>query len=185
MNEMGLSVEHYYHQYQKTIQRSMMPNKALNKKVTLFTNPHKYADENPQALTDGALGGNNFYANWLGFEGNHLEAVIDLGSEQMVRSIQTAFLKVTNHVVFYPLEVVYGVATSDKKFKTVAMIPNDEPLTKKTSINDIKYFQANFTPIKARYIKVYAKKYVYTSLLASRSRASCLDFCRRNHCKLN
>ena len=41
--------------------------------------PKKYANEDPATLTDGALGGASFYSNWLGFEGNNLEAVIDLG----------------------------------------------------------------------------------------------------------
>uniref|UniRef100_A0A2B4R1Y7 3-isopropylmalate dehydrogenase n=1 Tax=Stylophora pistillata TaxID=50429 RepID=A0A2B4R1Y7_STYPI len=149
MNEMGLTVAHYYQQYEKTLARCMMPNKARGKKVTLLTKPHKYADENPQALTDGALGGNNFYANWLGFEGNHLEAIIDLGSQQTISSIDMAFLKVTNHVVFYPLEVVYAIAGVDQKFKVVGTVLNDDPLTKKTAINDIQYFHTTFKARKA------------------------------------
>jgi hypothetical protein len=64
-------------------------------------------DENPQALTDGALGGSNFYANWLGFEGNNLEAVIDLEQETEIDTISTAFLQVTNHIVFFPESVTY------------------------------------------------------------------------------
>ncbi len=78
MNEMGFSVDEYISFYNKTLERANSPNKAAGKLVTLNTKPKKYADENPQALTDGAWGGNSFYSNWLGFEGNDLDAVIDL-----------------------------------------------------------------------------------------------------------
>lgn len=156
MNEMGLKVAVYCKQYRTMLDLKTIPNKAQGKKVTLRTKPHKYADENPQVLTDGALGGYNFYANWLGFEGNHLEAIVDLGEEQNISYIHTGFLKVTNHVVFYPLEVTYAVAGRDKKFKTVSK-QYPEPLTKKSKVNDIQYLPAQFKSVKARYVKVKAK----------------------------
>ena len=62
-------------------------NLASLKKVTLLTNPKKYAKEDPQVLTDGALGGNSFYSNWLGFEGNDLDAVVDLGSSNFINTL--------------------------------------------------------------------------------------------------
>ncbi|WP_117880547.1 DUF4838 domain-containing protein [Aureibaculum luteum] len=157
MNEMGFTVEEYYNSYKKTIEVAIKPNIAKGKKVTLLTKPKKYANENPQVLTDGALGGNNFYANWLGFEGNHLEAVIDLDSIQTISSISTAFLQVTNHVVFYPLNVSYYYSNDNKTFKKLGVLVNDEPLSKTSKINDIKYFEFTFPKVAARYIKIKAE----------------------------
>ena len=71
MNEMGYTVSDYGNAYLKSIQVALQPNLATGKKVKLITKPRKYANENPQTLTDGALGGSNFYSNWLGFEGNN------------------------------------------------------------------------------------------------------------------
>jgi len=122
----------------------------------LLTNPKKYANEDPQVLTDGALGGNGFYANWLGFEGNDLVAVIDLGETQSVSSISTAFLQVTNHVVFFPLEVTYYYSNDNKNFRKLGTIKNKYPLTKKSKINDIQYFNLKFSLLKAKYIKIKA-----------------------------
>ena len=125
--------------------------------VTLYTKPKKYAAENPQALTDGALGGSNFYANWLGFEGNDMEAVIDLEKEMEIDTISTAFLQVTNHIVFFPENVTYFVSNDLKSFTKIETISNPRPLTIESKRNDIAYFTGTFKPVKARYIKIVAK----------------------------
>jgi len=157
MNEMGFTVQEYYANYMMALDVAVMPNIAKGKKVTLLTKPKKYAKEDPQVLTDGALGGNSFYANWLGFEGNYLEAVIDLEKETEISTISTAFLQVTNHVVFFPENVTYFASNDNKVFRKLAVIKNDVPLVKKSKVNDIKYFNATFPKTSARYIKVVGK----------------------------
>ncbi len=157
MNEMGFTVEEYGKNYKNALQVAVKPNKAKGKKVTLLSHPKKYANEDPQVLTDGALGGNSFYANWLGFEGNNLEAIIDLEKEEEIHTISIAFLQVTNHVVFFPNKVSYFYSNDGKKFKLLGEIVNDQPLTKKSKVNDIKYFDLEFPKIKARYIKIVGK----------------------------
>ena len=157
MNEMGFTVDEYYQNYKKSMQVATQPNKAIGKKVTLLTKPKKYANEDPQILTDGALGGNSFYANWLGFEGNNLEAIIDFGSQKDISSISIAFLQVTNHVVFFPESVSYYYSNDNKKFFKLKTIKNDKPLIKTSKVNDIKYFDSNFTTVNARYVKVVGK----------------------------
>jgi hypothetical protein len=157
MNEMKFTVQEYYDNYKKTMEVATQPNKAFGKKVTLLTKPKKYANEDSQVLTDGALGGNSFYANWLGFEGNHLEAIIDLEKTQEIGFMSTAFLQVTNHVVFFPENVSYAYSQDGENFTTVCSIKNDSPLTKMSKINEIKYFNLNFPKVKARYIKITAE----------------------------
>jgi hypothetical protein len=157
MNEMGYTVDEYLALFENTLQRAAIPNVANHKKVTLNTKPKKYAGENPQTLTDGALGGSNFYANWLGFEGNKLEAVIDLEHETEIDTISTAFLQVTNHIVFFPESVTYFWSTDNNSFRKIETISNASPLTAESKRNDIAYFTSAFQPVKARYIKVVAQ----------------------------
>ncbi len=157
MNEMGYTVDEYLNLYKETLKRAAIPNIAIGKNVTLLTKPKKYAEENPQALTDGALGGSNFYSNYLGFEGNNLEAVIDLGSPMDFSTISTAFLQVTNHIVFFPESVTYSYSSDGKIFKELTKVANSKPLSKTSKKNDIEYFTGNFSTQKARYIKVEAK----------------------------
>ncbi len=156
MNEMGFSVDEYHKNYKNTIEVAILPNKAKGKKVNLLTKPKKYANEDPQVLTDGALGGNGFYANWLGFEGNNLEAVIDLETKQDISTISMAYLKVTNHIVFYPLQVSFSYSNDGINFTKLGSVPNKDPLTKKTKVNEIQYFNLEFDTTKARYVKVVA-----------------------------
>ncbi len=157
MNEMGFTVQEYYNNYKMALDVAVLPNIAKGKTVTLLTKPKKYAKEDPQVLTDGALGGNSFYANWLGFEGNNLEVVIDLGALTEISTISTAFLQVTNHVVFFPENVTYFASNDANVFRKLAFLENDVPLVKKSKINDIKYFNATFPKTTARYIKVLGK----------------------------
>ncbi|GLR18705.1 carbohydrate-binding protein [Portibacter lacus] len=156
MNEMRYSVSEYYDAYKQTLDVAALPNIARGKKVTLSTKPKKYADENPLALTDGAYGGSSFYANWLGFEGNDLEAIVDLGEIREVNSINMAFLQVTNHIVFFPSEVIYSVSIDGKSFVDLKPLKNQSPLTKSSKINDVQYYELEISA-EARYIKVSAK----------------------------
>ncbi len=156
MNEMRFTVNDYYEGYLKALSVANKPNKAIGKTVALLTKPKKYANEDPQALTDGALGGSNFYSNWLGFEGNDLEAIIDLGAQKEISSMSTAFLQVTNHIVFFPTEVSYYASLDGKTFKLLGQVTNESPLVKKSKVNDIQYFDLNVKPLQTRYIKIRA-----------------------------
>ncbi|PWD97530.1 DUF4838 domain-containing protein [Marinilabilia rubra] len=156
LNEMGYTIDEYVGQYSEMLKRAGATNLAYQKPVELLTSPKKYANEDPRVLTDGAFGGPNFYANWLGFEGNHMEAIIDLEKEVMVSEISTAFLKVTNHLVFYPEKVQYLTSKDGTTFSEFGVAGNQEPLTRKTRKNDIRNFTVERKPQKTRYIKIIA-----------------------------
>ncbi len=156
MNEMRYTVAEYIDGWDKTITRASKTNEAKGKQITLLTAPKKYADEDPQVLTDGAFGGANFYANWLGFEGNHMEAVLDLGNVKTISFTGIAFLQVVNHLVFLPQEVIYSYALEDKQFKPLGKVTNTKFLTPESKINDIEYFDLSFNSVKARYLKIKA-----------------------------
>ena len=157
MNEMGFTVSEYGANYLSALETAKRNNKAKGKKVVSLTAPKKYADENPMVLTDGALGGSSFYANWLGYEGNDLEIVVDLEETQAINTISMAFLQVTNHVVFFPSSVQYFGSMDNKKFTSLGTITNPKPLTKTSKVNDIHYYELKIEPQKYRYIKVTAK----------------------------
>lgn len=157
MNEMRYTVAEYLEGYKKTIARAKNQNIAYGKKVSLTTKPKKYANEDPQTLTDGAFGGGNFYANWLGFEGNDLEAVIDLEAPTRINRVSSAFLQVTNHIVFFPDSVEYWYSTDGQHYERFDILQNQSPLTKTSKINDIQYFVSSSGAINARYIKIIGK----------------------------
>ncbi|MCT4589058.1 MAG: DUF4838 domain-containing protein [Carboxylicivirga sp.] len=157
MNETRFMVSDYLDLFERNIKRAEATNLAFGKKVKLLTKPHKYANEDPQTLTDNAFGGGSFYANWLGFEGNDLSAVIDLGEKQTIQNVSTGFLQVVNHVVFFPTEVSYYASTDGKQFRLLGKAKNKRPLSRDSKINDTQMFQLEFPEVNARYIRVVAK----------------------------
>ncbi|MGX1931172.1 DUF4838 domain-containing protein [Flagellimonas sp. 2504JD4-2] len=157
MNEMGFTVNEYASNYMSALKIAQKPNKAKGKHVVSLTKPKKYANEDPMVLTDSALGGSSFYANWLGYEGNDMEVVVDLGEKQNISSISMAFLQVTNHVVFFPSSVTYYGSTDNVNFEKLGNLKNPSPLNKKSKVNDIHYFDLKFDPTDVNYIKVVAK----------------------------
>ncbi len=156
MNETRFTVEEYLDFYSYTLKRAEEDNIAVNKEVTLLQLPKKYANEDPLTLTDGAFGGTSFYANWLGFEGNDLEAIIDLKNESEIDHLSCDFLQVVNHVVFFPVKVSYYYSQDGENYIFLDKALNKKPLTKESKINDIQSFSVEFDPVKARYVKVVA-----------------------------
>jgi len=156
MNEMGFTVSDYIVNYRKALKTAIKENLASFKDVTLLTVPKKYANEDPKVLTDGALGGNSFYSNWLGFEGNNLNAVVDLGELKEIKSLSMNFLQVTNHIVFFPVQVEFFYSDDNLKWKSLGKVSNKFDLSPKSKVNDIQTFSINAGELKARYIKVIA-----------------------------
>lgn len=157
MNEMRFSVDEYLDSYKHLLEKAKSENIAIGKPVRLLQKPKKYANEDPQVLTDGAFGGANFYANWLGFEGNNLEAIIDLEEASTIHTISSDFLQVVNHIVFFPLEVNYYYSVDGETFSKLGQMRNQRPLSKQSKINDMQSFETEFSPVSARYIKIKAK----------------------------
>ena len=156
MNEMRFSVDEYLDFYEYTLSRALEENIAIGKKVILLQKPKKYAGEDPQAITDGAFGGANFNANWLGFEGNDLEAIIDLENNTEISQISGDFLQTVNHIVFFPTDVKYYYSEDGENYKYLGKVSNKRPLTKQSKITDIQSFRHSFSPVMARFVKIVA-----------------------------
>jgi hypothetical protein len=67
-----------------------------------------------------------------------------------------AFLQVTNHIVFYPLEVEIFGADETGVFELLSQLKNPRPLTKESKVNDIQYFDFEFDKRVIQQIKIRA-----------------------------
>ena len=84
------------------VAKSTGKNLALGKQVTCSTEwSNTYDVGGPKALTDGKVGLMNYYYNWLGFQGNDMDVVIDLDAEQNISEVSADFL-------FYPLSWIFA-----------------------------------------------------------------------------
>lgn len=130
---------------------------AAGKKLQLI---HKYSSRYPaggdEALVNGIRGSDNFRdGNWQGYEGDDLNAVIDLGDQTNFSSISLGFYQVVNSWAFFPRAVEYAVSPDGIIFQTVATVTNDIPDDQPGNL--IKEFSGKFSDVSARYIRVKAK----------------------------
>jgi alpha-L-fucosidase len=114
----------------------------------------KYHDGDARALTDALKGWDDYHMHWLGFEGEDMEATIDLGAMQSVSSIGTAFLQDINSWVFMPITVEFSVSEDGRRYRRVGEVPNTVPAETNGAI--ISPFGVRFEPLKARFVRVKA-----------------------------
>jgi hypothetical protein len=135
------------------INHSMQDHLALFKPVELLTqSSEKYPVGGSKALTDGLKGVNDYHFNWLGFEGTDLVALIDLGDEIEINSIESSFLQEIQSWVFLPLRVNYFASRDKKTFILLKSIKTEISPHQNGAI--IEDYKAKFLPVYTRYIKV-------------------------------
>ncbi len=113
----------------------------------------KYPGSGKGTLVNGLTGTADYRdGQWLGFQEDDIEVVIDLESEQEVSSIRAHFNHKPASWVYLPKYVTYAVSIDGVNFTEVAR--TDDLPDKKTGVNT---YAEQFETVKARYIKVFAK----------------------------
>lgn len=114
----------------------------------------QYMAGGDQALVDGVFGVEDFrVGNWQGFQGNDLEATIDLGSVKPVTVVSARFLQDNNAWIFFPTLVRFEISENGDRFRpvfesTTGVAPEKEgAMIRAISFNVYDY---------ARYIRVKA-----------------------------
>jgi hexosaminidase len=91
----------------------------------------------------------------MGFEGNNLEAMIDLEKEETINEIKIGFLQNQPSWIFFPKKVDFLISQNGKDFEKIATQAIDSNLVDKMS--SVFYFSTKEkTERKAQYIKVIA-----------------------------
>ena len=156
LEEHGTSPDDYRASVEQMLHPVLKGDLAYGRPVVLSTAPSgKYPAHGAASLTDGLRGPNDYHCNWLGFEGESLQATIDLGKEVPVRSVSARFLQDWNSWIWFPLEVDVAVSADGKTFTPVAAVPDTVPDT--TAGAFTKDFAAAFAPVRARYVTIAAK----------------------------
>lgn len=162
LEEMGYTPEEFLQNIENFIQKSQTPNIAYNKKVTLQT-PYNnaYNVGGAQALTDGIVGTLDYHYNWLGFEGQHFNATIDLEKVQQIQEISIDFYFYPLSWIYAPKKVQFLISKNGKTWKNVGKrdFENPEILAK---ANIITFKSKILKSQEARYIRI-----IGTSLLTN------------------
>jgi hypothetical protein len=115
----------------------------------------RYTGSGAMALTDGKTGTTNYQnGEWQGFEGNDLDAVIDLTKPTIINNLSIGFLNDPDKWIFLPREVIFSVSDDGNNFKRVADILNDISINNTNEM--IKRFSSDVNGVSARYLKVSA-----------------------------
>jgi len=97
---------------------------AVGKDVKLTALPSpSYRGLGSRSLADGRVSGPDHTTGlWLGFNGDDLEAVVDLGASQPIRQLSARFLQSISVGVHLPRKVVFEVSIDGKTFAQVASV---------------------------------------------------------------
>ena len=97
---------------------------GVGKGVKLTALPStSYRSLGSKSLTDGRVSGPDHTSGlWLGFHGDNLEAVIDLGDSRPIRQLAARFLQSISVGVYLPRKVVFEVSADGKTFAQVASV---------------------------------------------------------------
>jgi arylsulfatase A-like enzyme len=101
---------------------SRVAHKAEGKTVKLLTKPHdNYPGEGGATLTNGYLGSFDFRdGQWLGFWAQDAVAVLDLGAEQQVDTVEANFLQEQGSWIFLPKAITLSISADGQNFQPVA-----------------------------------------------------------------
>ena len=144
---------------------------SLHKKVTPVTQTSEHT-KGVEALTDGVFGSDESWrfpdkigVNWVGYEGEHMEFILDLGEVQPVRSVNMEFLNAQAqpkwHLTILPKFVEYQLSVDGENYEDAVRIdnPHDPNPDINPGITNIRVqpFKAEIGLKDARYIKVHAE----------------------------
>lgn len=130
-------------------------SKATFRPVTLVNEPAgNFKGDGPQTLTNGIYGSRQFNNRaWMGFYGNNLEAIIDLGSEQEVSEVKLRCCIDTGSWVFDARSMSVFVAQTDQKWQQVF---TEEYPAMTENFGGVVSHVAKFPAVKAQIVKVVA-----------------------------
>lgn len=136
----------------KSTQRNIAQGKHI-RSLTPWSN--SYDVGGPRALVDGLFGVMNYNFNWLGFEGNDMDIVIDLDSVQAIHHIHADFFYFPLSWIFAPQRVVCAVSNNGTHWEVVA----EQAYENGTVLAESKLVGFDFPSLqqRARYVRVRAE----------------------------
>lgn len=133
----------------RVYQKDFYLDKAIGKTVTLTNQPQGgYNPGNTFGLVNGVFGSKLYNdGQWYGFNGDNLEAVVDLGKIQSVSQLGTNILKYHWQKMWEPTLLTFETSADGKTYTEVY---------RQTTFNDngINAVRANIKSTQARYIRV-------------------------------
>lgn len=151
--------------------KEMDKSLSLNKKITPVTMPVT-KEAGVLRLTDGLFGSYESWsgpdAHWVGYEGEHMDFVLDLGESKNLNTVNMDFLNAQAqpdwNLLVLPRFVTYALSVDGEKYDDPIKIENPHSPNPQENANIAKIpfqsFKADLKSSKARYIKVHAESWL-------------------------
>ncbi|MCF8373422.1 MAG: sulfatase [Bacteroidales bacterium] len=141
----------------RTVQKKNVKHLAINKTISIKNEySYQYDGSGPKTLINGVLGSLDYSDDeWLGFEGNDLDAIIDLEELTAISEIECGFLVNQKSWIFGPEKVDISVSGDGKKYTLVQSFTEDGQI--QDNAQEVKKFKVDLNNAKIQFIKVHAK----------------------------
>ena len=138
-------------------ERTFIKNNIAYADVDLLTVPNdKYQGKKGKTLMDQKRGSTNFVdGNWLGFEGKHLNAVVELKEQNTISKVSIGALSAPASWIFYPTSFVVSVSNDGTNFKEVGR--KDMGEEKPNAEVKLTFFDLDIPTTQAKYVKLSIK----------------------------
>jgi hexosaminidase len=123
-------------------------HKAVGAQVVIKNKPVDRFNPGDAALVNGLFGSNRYNdGQWIGFSGNDLDAVIDLGTVQTVSRLGLHVLNYHWQRMWAPVSIQWLASTDGEHFSELCRQDHFR-------VNGINVLDVRVKPVPARYIKV-------------------------------
>ena len=151
INETGLTPDDYYKNTLRLLDVQIEGNLAFRKTVTCTPSPDKrYSYQGTAALTNAVKGTDDYKINWLGWEGQNTEVVVDLGKIENINEAVISTLHSPKSWIIHPKGIVCSISDDGINFREAKEVLTNTDLSKEPGI---KNFQFQYSNAKARYVK--------------------------------
>ena len=159
LDESGTTADDYRGEMERFFAGGMTLHAGFGRPVELSAGPSaKYPVGGAAALADGLRGTIDYHCNWLGFEGEEMEAVVDLGRATVLGSLSVRFLQEINAWIWLPYAVEFSLSADGKDFEPVGLVfPQTDVRAKGVIVEQFRY---PLEPRSARYVKVRTKSFL-------------------------
>ena len=155
LHEMGYTLQEYRADIDNFLAKSLQPNLARHCPARLRTQPDsRYQADGPQTLTDGRAGILDYRHSWLGFYGDTLDAIIDLGSRKPLHQIRLDFFYFPLSWIFFPQTINFYISNDGSSWRLIDSLHPDDP--EHLAIPEIRTFSTRSFSRRARYVRVEA-----------------------------
>ena len=126
-------------------------NVSLNKKPN-----DRYKGHGARTLFDQKRGTINFVdGNWIGFEGSHFTATVELDKKELISSVSVGALSSPEKWIFYPTGFTVWTSDNGTDFKLVKR--QNVGTEKINTLTRFRFFDVDIPPTQAKYVKVQVK----------------------------